>query len=74
MNVNVNISVMEGDTWTLAPKDAAQAILDALGGDETKDIVTVSVGGSGQAGNIPQVTPPPMMMTGGGPNPVPPSA
>jgi hypothetical protein len=57
MNVSASITVMTGDEFTLSPTEAADAILKALGGDEKKDIVSVNISGSGQAGQIP-VTPP----------------
>ena len=58
MNVNVSVSLLPGDTWTMTPTEAAEAILVALNGDEKIDIVNVGVSGSGSAGNVPQVAPP----------------
>jgi len=74
MNVNVSIMLVSGDTWSLTPDEAAQAILDALKGDEKKDIVNLSVSGGGSAGNIPKPPEPPAPIAMNVPSPMPPSA
>jgi len=59
MMVNMSITLQEWDTkFDLSPTEVADAVLKALGGDETKDVVNATVSGSGSAGAAP--TPPPV--------------
>jgi hypothetical protein len=43
MDVQCTVTLAEGDHLGLSSTEAATAILLALGGDETKDVVRVSV-------------------------------
>jgi hypothetical protein len=53
MQIQVNVTITSDDQWTMSGDEAAAAVLDALGGDPDKDLCSVMVHGSGQAGTQP---------------------
>lgn len=63
MNINVTINFGPDDEgYEYTADETAQRILEALGGDSTKDVVTVNMNATGSAGNYlrasVQVSPP----------------
>jgi len=57
VRISVHIDLAPEDTWTMPTTEAADAVLKALGGDETKDFCEVLAHASGNAGTLP---PPPV--------------
>ena len=43
MRIATTVTLAEDDTFTMSPAEAAQAVLDAFGGDSSVDTCTVQV-------------------------------
>ena len=62
MNIIVSINLAEGDVMEKTPAEIADGVLHAVGGDESKDFVQVTIqqpAESGSAGTSSVPPPPP---------------
>jgi hypothetical protein len=62
MQIILNVMLAEGDDVPTSVEDAAEKVLDALGGDPAKDHCTVSVSmmpTTISVGTLPDLAPPP---------------
>jgi hypothetical protein len=55
MQIHVHIDLAPGDEYTMTSNEAAEAVLKALGADESKDHCDVTAVASGSAGTAPAV-------------------
>jgi len=57
MQVNISITLGPNDTLSMTPDQVAQAVLDGLNGDSSKDVVTSFIQQQPESGSA-GVTPP----------------